>query len=263
MTHRGYYFISLAGGVLERFFAKNWNGGPFVLFGPDHLAIIAFFVLFNLSFFWLRRIKSERFRSQFRLILAITLLLFEVAWQTWSITVGKWNIRENLPLHMCSLFLFINSIMVITRSKTLYEISYCLGIGSGLQAFLTPDPGPYGLWHFVAVQTIFGHGLLITLTIYMTIVEGFRPKWSSIPKTYLFGVSALLFTYLVNRLLGSNYMFTMHKPGSASLLDLLGPYPWYLLSMAGAALLIMLVLVAPWEIWKMLHQDREKMVINI
>ena len=33
----------------------------------------------------------------------------------------------------------------------------------------------------------------------------------------------------MNRLLGSNYMFTMHKPASASLLDILGPYPWYLL----------------------------------
>ncbi len=39
MTHRGYNFISLSGGVLERFFAKDWNGGPFVLFGhrsPGH-----------------------------------------------------------------------------------------------------------------------------------------------------------------------------------------------------------------------------------
>ena len=101
------------------FFAKDWNGGPFVLFGPDHLAIIAFFVLLNLSFFWLRKIKGERFRSRLRLGLAITLLLFEVAWQTWSITVGKWNIRENLPLHMCSLFLFINSIMVYNTLQNL------------------------------------------------------------------------------------------------------------------------------------------------
>ena len=247
---------------MERYFAKDWNGGAFVLFGPDHLAIIAFFVLLNLSFFWLRKIKSEHFRFYLRLCLAVTLLLFEVAWQTWRISIGEWNIRENLPLHMCSLFLFINAIMVITRSKTLYELSYCLGIGSGLQAFLTPDPGPYGLWHFVAVQTIFGHGLLVTLTIYMTVVEGFRPRWSSIPKTFLFGVSALLLSYVVNLLLGSNYIFTMHKPGSASLLDLLGPYPWYLLSMAGVGLVIMVVFVAPWEIWEIINRNRGKMIQN-
>jgi hypothetical protein len=56
---------------LERFFAKDWNGGPFMLFGPDHLAIIVFFVLMNLSFFWLRRIKDEHFRFRLRLGLAI------------------------------------------------------------------------------------------------------------------------------------------------------------------------------------------------
>lgn len=238
------------------YFAREWVGGGFVLFGPDHLAIILFFVLLTLSFFWLRRIKSEHFRFYLRLALAITLLLFEAAWQVWRISTGQWNIHENLPLHMCSLFLFINAIMLITRSRTLYEFSYCLGIGSGLMAFLTPDPGPYGLWHFVAVQTIFGHGLLVTLTFYMTIVEGFHPNWRSIPKTFVFGVAALTLSYLINRFLGSNYMFTMGKPSSASLLDLLGPYPWYLLSMAGVGLAVMVIFVAPWEIWRSIQLKR-------
>ena len=250
------------GGSLERFFAKDWAGVPFMLFGPDHLAIIAFFILLNLSFFWLRKLKSERFRQYLRIGMAITLLLFEVAWQVWNIAIGEWNIRENLPLHMCSLFLFINAIMVMTRSKTLYELSYCLGIGSGLMAFLTPDPGPYGLWHFVPVQTIFGHGLLVTLTIYMTIVEGFRPSWRSIGKTIVFGVSAMILSYGVNRLLDSNYMFTMGKPASASLLDVLGPYPWYLLSMAGVGLVIMAVLVAPWEVAKWINQKNAGNIHN-
>lgn len=249
-------------GALEGFFAKDWSGSPFVLFGPDHLAIIAFYILLNLSFFWLRKIQSDRFRLTLRIGMAITLLLFEVAWQVWNIAIGAWNIRENLPLHMCSLFLFINAILVITRSKTLYELSYCLGIGSGLMAFLTPDPGPYGLWHFVPVQTIFGHGLLVTLTIYMTIVERFRPRWRSIGKTIIFGVTALILSYGVNHLLGSNYMFTMGKPSSASLLDVLGPYPWYLLSMAGVGLVIMVVLVAPWEIADWINQKDRKTIQN-
>jgi len=243
---------------LGQFFAKDWIGAPFVLFGPNHLAIIFFFILLNLSFFLLRKNKSERFRKRIRIGLAISLLLFEITWQVWRIAIGEWNIRENLPLHMCSLFLIINCLMVLTRSKTLFELSYCLGIGSGLMAFLTPDLGPYGLWHFAAVQTIFGHGLLVTLTIYMVIVEGFRPSWRSIGKTFLFGLAALSISYLVNRLLGSNYMFTMGKPGSASLLDVLGPYPWYLLSMAGVALVIMVILVAPWEIAEFIKEKSSK-----
>ena len=234
---------------METFFAPEWSGDPFILFGPDHLAIILFFILLNLSFFWLRKKKDTKSRSYIRIGLAVLLLLFEISWQAWNIYLGKWNIQEHLPLHMCSLFLFINAAMMISRNRVLYDLSYCLGIGSGLMAFLTPDPGSYGLWHFVPVQTIFGHGLLISLTIYMTIVEGFRPTWKSIPRAFLFGLAALLFSYLVNQALGSNYMFTNGKPGSASLLDLLGTYPWYLLSMIGVGLAIMVILVAPWEFW--------------
>jgi hypothetical integral membrane protein (TIGR02206 family) len=247
-------------GEVSRYFAATWDGDPFMLFGPDQMGIIAFFILFNLSFFGLRKIQSERFRRTMRIGLGVTLLLFEVAWQTWCLATGQWDIRENLPLHMCSLFLFINAFMVFTRSYTLYEFSYCLGIGSGLMAFLTPDPGPYGLWHFVPVQTIFGHGLLVSLTLYMTIVEGFRPSWRSIPKTFLFGVSAMILSYIINRFLGSNYIFTLHKPESASLLDLLGPYPWYLLSMLAVGLGLMVVLVAPWELSKRFSRSSEKTV---
>ncbi len=241
---------------MERYFAIEWDGSTFVLFGKDHLAIIVFFILLNLSFFWVRTIKHDRFRFYLRLGLAVTLLTFEVAWQTWRISTGQWNIQENLPLHMCSIFLIINSIMILTRNKTLFELSYCLGIGSGLMAFLTPDLGSYGLWHFVAVQTLFGHGLLVTLTFYMSIVERYRPTWLSIVKTFIYGITALLISYLINLGLGSNYMFTMHKPASASLLDVLGPYPWYLLSMAGVGLVIMVLFVAPWEIWGWSRKSR-------
>lgn len=236
-------------GDLDTFLNPDWSGGPFILFGPDHIAIILFFILFNLSFFLLRKLKDTRIGSFIRIGLAVLLILFEVSWQGWNLSFGLWSVREHLPFHMCSLFLFINAVMIISRSQFLYDLSYCLGIGSGLMAFLTPDPGPYGLWHFAAVQTIFGHGLLVSLTIYMTIVEGFRPGWKSIPKAFFFGLAALLFSYLANLVLESNYMFTMGKPGSASLLDLLGPYPWYLLSMTGIGLVIMILLVAPWEYW--------------
>jgi hypothetical integral membrane protein (TIGR02206 family) len=243
------------------FFAQEWSGDPFILFGIDHLAIILFFILLNLSFFWLRKLKDTKSGSYLRIGLAVVLLLFEISWQAWNIYIGKWTIQDHLPLHMCSLFLFINAAMMISRNQVLYDLSYCLGIGSGLMAFLTPDPGPYGLWHFVPVQTIFGHGLLVSLTIYMTIVEGFRPTWKSIPRAFIFGLAALLFSYFVNLVLGSNYIFTSGKPGSASLLDLLGPYPWYLLSMVGVGLMVMILMVSPWEYWNWRKKKQQRSVI--
>jgi uncharacterized membrane protein YwaF len=46
---------------------------------------------------------------------------------------------------------------------------------------------------------------------------------------------------LINKLVDGNYMFLSHKPDSASLLDVLGPYPWYILSMEGLLLSLSLM----------------------
>lgn len=52
----------------------------------------------------------------------------------------------------------------------------------------------------------------------------------------------------VNIVTGSNYLWLRHPPNAPSLLDLLGPWPWYLLSMAAVGFLVLLVLQAPFAI---------------
>lgn len=233
---------------MAQYFVRDYTGGAFILFGSWHLGFILFFVLFNLSFIWLRRINSETFRKKFRYGLAITSIVVELAWHIWSALVGKWNIVEYLPLHLCSAFVILNSIMLFTRSYKIYEYSYFLGIGGALQAFLTPDAGIYGLPHFRAVQTLVAHGLIITEAIYMTVVEGFRPTWPSIGRIFIGANIYMVFVGLVNWLLGSNYMFIAHKPETASLLDVLGPWPWYIISLELVGFVMCLILYLPFAL---------------
>jgi hypothetical integral membrane protein (TIGR02206 family) len=204
--------------------------------------------LFNISFIWLRKINSDTFRKKFRYGLAITSILVELAWHTWSALVGKWNVVEYLPLHLCSAFVILNSIMLFTRSYKIYEYSFFLGIAGALQAFLTPDAGIYGLPHFRAVQTLVAHGLIITEAIFMTVVEGFRPTWGSIKRVFIGANIYMAFVGIINWLLGSNYMFIAHKPETASLLDVLGPWPWYILSLELVGFVMCLVLYLPFAI---------------
>ncbi|MFZ1424078.1 MAG: hypothetical protein WAS55_09660, partial [Saprospiraceae bacterium] len=58
----------------------------------------------------------------------------------------------------------------------------------------------------------------------------------------------LVFSILVNLLTGGNYFFSMRKPESASLLDHLGPWPWYLFTgqIVMAALFLLLYLPIWW-----------------
>ena len=60
--------------------------------------------------------------------------------------------------------------------------------------------------------------------------------------------SISLFCAGVNRLIGSNYLYTQGKLPTPSLLDVLGPYPWYLLSMEGLGILLCLLLYLPFAL---------------
>jgi hypothetical integral membrane protein (TIGR02206 family) len=59
----------------------------------------------------------------------------------------------------------------------------------------------------------------------------------------------LVVVYAVNRMTGGNYMFVSRKPETASLLDVLGPYPWYLLSLEAVAVVLFLLMYLPFA-WR-------------
>ena len=117
-----------------------------------------------------------------------------------------------------------------------------------LQALLTPDLGLYGFPHFRFFQTYISHGLIISAAIYMTVVEGFRPTWKSLLRVALWINVYMAVVFGINLLIGSNYLFVAHKPPTASLLDLLPAWPWYILWMEAIGLVMCLILYLPFAI---------------
>lgn len=227
-------------------FAKEWTGGPFVLFGPGHLIALGIILLVNLLLPLLRgKPRAQRF---FRYGAAAWILLNEIAWHVWNWSIGQWDVRIMLPFHLCSVLVPLTAYMLVTKSYRVYEFAYFLGIGAAMQALLTPDAGPYGFPHFRIFQTLTAHGLIVTSAVYMTVVEGYRPQWKSLWRVIL-GVNLYMIPVAgVNALLGSNYLFIAHKPETASLIDMLGPWPWYILGLEAVGLVLCLLLYLPFAI---------------
>lgn len=125
---------------------------------------------------------------------------------------------------------------------------YFLGIGGATQALLTPDAGIYGFPHFRFFQVIISHGAIVTAAIYMTFVDGYRPYRASLGRVALWGNIYMVVVGLINWVLGSNYLFIARKPDTPSLIDLLGPWPWYILSLELVALVLCLLLYLPYLI---------------
>ncbi|MBE0695620.1 MAG: TIGR02206 family membrane protein, partial [Anaerolineaceae bacterium] len=92
------------------------------------------------------------------------------------------------------------------------------------------------------------HGGIVTAAIFMTVVEGYRPTWKSLGRTLLYMNIYMGIVGLINYLIGSNYLFIAHKPETASLIDVLGPWPWYLLALEGIGLVLFTLLYVPFAI---------------
>lgn len=228
---------------MSQYFTYDYTGAPFVLFGVWHLTALLVIVLLNFAMLGFRK-SSEKTRSVVRWSMAIILWVNEAAWHVWNAYWGHWDIQTMLPLHLCSVLILLTGFMLIFKNYRIYEFVYLLGIGGGLQALLTPDAGIYGFPHFRIFQTMISHGLLITSAIYMTTVEGFRPTWKSILRVAIIANIYMAMIYFVNLNLGSNYMMINGKPATASLLDLLPPWPIYIifLELIGVATCLLLYL---------------------
>ncbi len=238
-------------------FAKDYAGGAFQILYPPHLVVLSLIALLNLSFVRLRRAASPESRRLIRNGMAAVLILNEAAWHLWHLFTGQWTIQTMLPLHLCSVMVFLSAFMLATQSYGVYEYLYFLGIGAAIQALFTPDLGIYGFPHFRFFQTFISHGLILTAAVYMTMVEGYRPTWKSLWRVAVGANLYMLFVGVVNWLIGSNYLFIAHKPETPSLIDALGPWPWYILGLEAIGLLTCLILYTPFAI-----RDRARKASN-
>ena len=226
------------------YFTGDYPGPAFEFFGAAHLITIAVLVALN---FWLASFKnaSEQTKTRIRWALAIILWTNEVAWHVWNIAVGQWTIQARLPLHLCSILVWLGGIMLVTKNQVIYEFSYFLGIAGAFQAVMTPDLGIYGFPHFRFFQTFISHGLIITSAIYMTVAEGFRPAWKSLLRVAI-GINLYMIpVFFINQAIGSNYLMINGKPETASLLDMLPPWPIYIIYMETIGIVNCLLLYLP------------------
>ena len=231
------------------YFDLIYTGPPFVLFGTAHLVAVTIITLVCLSNLYFRRIWGEAEKKVVRWFLATAIVVNETALHIWSAYWGIWDIQSMLPLHMCSVIIWLSAFMLVTRNYGIYELVYFLWIGGAMQAVLTPaDAAAYNFPHFRILQTFIAHGLLINTAVYMTLVEGFRPTLHSLKRVLIWTNIYMIPIFFLNLAIGSNYLFIAHKPDFPTLLDMLWPWPWYILQLEVLGLVIFGMLYLPFLI---------------
>lgn len=152
--------------------------------------------------------------------------------------------RDCLPLHLCDISIFLLVLALLTQRRFAFEFSYFFGIGGTLQALITPDlrdtwPSAIFLRFFV------GHGGIIVGVVLLASTFRLRPYAASILRVFGYGILYMVAIALFNWLMDTNYGYVCRKPDQPSLLDKLGPWPWYIVWAQAIIFVNLLILYAP------------------
>jgi len=234
--------------LVIQYFAYHYTGEPFVQGGTAHLVALLFIAA--LVFLGWRLPLTPPQRRCVRTSLALLLLGNELFWHFWHAHYGLWTVQTLLPLNICNLMVFLSVFTLLTRSQVGYEFIYLLGIPAASQVLITPALGPWGFPHVLFFQIFISHGGIILAALYLTLGEHMRPVgWRSVGRVASWATVYAVGIFGLNQLIGSNYLFLAYKPPAATLLDYLGPWPWYFLSMEVIGLVLCIILYLPFVLF--------------
>ncbi|MCM3743113.1 TIGR02206 family membrane protein [Sporosarcina luteola] len=225
----------------------------FILFSYAHLSVLVTVAFIVTLLFWHRKRLQEsvsRLKIAERYF-ALSLLAMEITYHLWLLSTGRWGLDDSLPLELCSLSLLVSIVLLVTGNRHLIDFVIFAGIGGALQAMATPVLD-MGFPHFRFFHFFYTHAGIIVTGLYFVWVKGYEPTFKGVMKTMLIINAIVPFILVVNRIFAGNYMFLQAKPQNGSLLDFLGPYPWYILSLEAVAFIIFTV------IWLLLRKKGRK-----
>jgi hypothetical integral membrane protein (TIGR02206 family) len=219
--------------------------GQFSAFGPSHWTVLGVFAIVSAALVWIGRRQTEpRARLLGRVLGALTMAIFGVAL---LYKLVQPTIAQSVPLQLCDLAELTAGYALWSRRNWAFTLTYYWGLPLSSQALITPDlhapdfPGHSFLTFFAL------HLLIVWAAIYLTWGYGMRPGWRS----YRFAVITTLawgaFTMVFNSIAGSDYGFLNRKPVNGSMLDLLGPWPFYVLAEVVIVGVVWALMTWPWE----------------
>lgn len=153
---------------------------------------------------------------------------------------GTYDLRTDLPLYLCDIVAIALPFVLFRRDRKWIGIFYFWAMAGTLQALLTPDI-QRGFPSFAYFKYFFTHGGIVAAMVYTIIVWRIRINGRDLLNAIIYAQVYLVIVHLVNNFLGSNFSYTLQKPPGPTVLDLLGPWPWYILW--GEALMIALFLL--------------------
>ncbi len=216
-------------------------------YGTSHLVVLAVLVggLVPVAVLG-RRVARAAHEVWLRRGFALAIPAVTIPLQVVDFLPGNFGLHSTLPLHLCDLAWVAAAWALWTRNPTAVALTYYWGLLLTPQAILTPtldydfpDPKFLAYWGM--------HLLIVYAAVFLTWGLRVRPTWRgfrvTIAVTAVWAAAVMAF----NGVTGTNYGYLNEKPGSTTtLLDLLGPWPWYVVPEAALVLTVWALMTVPW-----------------
>jgi hypothetical integral membrane protein (TIGR02206 family) len=219
----------------------------FVAFGTTHLCALAIVALLSLGLVGLIRAKPHgRAAVVTRCGLALTLVGVVAATLTIAAREHWLSLEAVAPLHLCDAAVLLAIYALATLQRLAAELLYFWACSGTALAMLSPDlTVSFPRWEFIVFFAL--HGLVVAAALVLVVGLGLPPRpgaaWRAFAATNLY--AAVVGS--IDALAGTNYLYLCSKPGTKTLLDLLGPWPVYLLACDALALLLFWLLSLPFR----------------
>jgi hypothetical integral membrane protein (TIGR02206 family) len=177
--------------------------------------------------------KSKKFLSYFIIFLLLVNQVMDFYRE--GFVSGRW--QDGLPLHLCDFSTIAIILYFLTQKRDFFVFAFFFGIAGGGMSILTPDT-VYGFPYVGYIQSQIGHTMILMGVTYAMVIDNQRPYLKDIPKVFMYATLLLLFTYLMNYLLGTNYWFLAEKPVGDNITALMRPEPFHIIDLYLVALLV-------------------------
>jgi hypothetical integral membrane protein (TIGR02206 family) len=214
-------------------------------FGLVHLVILAAVLLIAyLPAAIQRRRPSAAKRTRY--LLAFLVSLSSVMLYAYMALTGNQMFPGHVPLELCDASVWLVTLSLLTLKPAVFDLAYYPALGGATMSLLTPNLPPDAPV-FLTIQFFMEHGLIVAGVLYLVLSKQARPRPGSVGRSILFINLYAIVVGAFDAVFKTDYMFLRAKPATVSLLDYLGPWPWYILSVEAVGFVLFQLLYLPFR----------------
>lgn len=197
----------------------------FKLFGFHHLMTLGLMLILSILILLIARKYPQMIKGY----LIASLIIMDMAYRLWGGFYQGVDLKVFFTLHLSSAAVALTIVTLLRFRQFLFDVLIYWALLAVPQAIITPGIIQYGFPHLRFFHILWIHLTVMTAVFYMLLIEKKRPSRHSLGRalivTHIYG----LVVFIINMIFDTNYMFIGRKTSAASIIDYLGPWPYYIL----------------------------------